>query len=222
MTDEHELIVINNATYHDYKMKNREECDKLGIKCVEFDQPPNLNAGDSHGFALDKTLEVYARHNNDLVFLVDFDLFPIEKISIKEELLKDNQIFGIAQSKKTVSYLWPGFLIFDVPKMPQFETISLKGGSVEGCNVDTGGKLHNYTKQHPEIKVRQIRSGYWTEDHPILQRIEHKYIDEYQSWIIEDKFFHYGRGSNWDRYSKDFIDKKNDASFELMDTLLKE
>lgn len=160
LKDEYEFIIFNDAS--DKRLKNLidQTCLNLGLKC--FRVPPELHfqynhPSDRHADGLRYAMELIGFNHDDIVMIVDSDVFLLKPFSIRE-YLQDNVIAGKvearANSTNRIRYISPILMMFNIPKLPEKNLIYFKGGTHYGLPCDNGAQMHYYLKKYPQLKIK--------------------------------------------------------------------
>ena len=145
-------------------------------------------------------------------------MFPIKEFSISR--WDNSDCFGVLQNRSHLKYLWPNLFFFKsyLPDKEQIDWNILVDG---GINSDTGGKTHNYLKNHPDLKMSQFKilsSCNWNKENSDLElpqkvwdflKNDIKNVDgKYWCEMYDEIFLHYRAGSNWENISKTIHQKR--------------
>lgn len=172
---EYQIVVIDNST--DLKTSNEIKTIVGLNKYIKIDANCGLNYSLSHATALNQSYQILKNSFDYMVFF-DHDLFPISKFSIKD-VLKENVIVGLAQSRNSVHYYWAGCVFFNNSVLRGKIDFSIN----DNFRSDTGGNLHRIIDEYPN------KCGYF----------EESYIGD--SSIISQgdscRFIHFRNASNW-------------------------
>lgn len=190
LIDEHELVIFNDAP--DQNMSNIIEsvCKNLKIQCVRIPQEihskPYLPRPSYGPFAeyqqgsvrncnvVQYSLNVMGFDHDDIVGLIDSDIFLVKKFSIREYMAGYDiaawkrmcyELFGSCSGthrNNHFGYLWIGLVFLDMRTMPNKRTINFNCGIVEGVMVDSGGFTRNYLKNNPKARVKFFDKVYPT------------------------------------------------------------
>ena len=94
--------------------------------------------------------------------MLDGDMFLVKPFSIRR-FMKDYDIAGFPQNRSNkVCYLFPGLVFLNMASLPNKETMDWSGGYINGDHLDTGGQMHHYLKNNPNIRLfhmNQIHLG---------------------------------------------------------------
>ena len=168
LSEDHELVVFNDANQPDLKKAIEATCFRLGIRCFNIPQKihnqPYLKREKGEDFNLpavrNANVVQYALNHlgffhDGIVIIIDSDMFLTKPFSAKK-LLKDTPIAGVPQSYQNngiaISYLWIGLAFLDMTRLPNKESLNFNCGRIRGVPVDAGGYTYYYLQNHPEIK----------------------------------------------------------------------
>ena len=205
----YDFTVIDNSVDESITLQIDEVCKKNNLKIIKtknkFDSRSNGFHGFSHEVGINAFLnELKNKHNkNDIVILMDHDIFLVSYFNKILDLIKDSSILTIRQEKEHIYYIWPGLAIFNLKKCINIEEISLDGAKLingnwipidNGVFTDVGGHSYHYLKKYNDnIKFVDIA------DYCIQNTDE---INE------KEIFLHFHDGSQWSGYSNEIWDKK--------------
>lgn len=227
LQDGFEFIIFNNATFDTDKTLYNQinaRCRKLGLSVIDIraDQallnamPPGgpyaaPTALDARGMYTSANVanaysmcwawrEVISKENNP-VCVLDSDIFFIRPIRIADILRRYQLAFvpqGRANEHGHLEYMWVGFVLADMPTLPDPSTVNWWCGKAKhNLLVDVGGQTYQYLGVHPDLKVLRVPA----------EPIEHFHY-ELLSVEGEQSVLHYRCGSNWDNKSDDFHNQK--------------
>lgn len=114
-----------------------------------------------HSHLIQYALENFGYNHDDIVGIIDGDVFPIKPISIKS-LLVDVSIAGLDHMDPRCSegdpycghYLCAPFIVFDPKRLPVVNQLKFHVGFIDGVLFDTGSYSQTYLEQHPEVPYR--------------------------------------------------------------------
>lgn len=183
INDNYEYVVINNAI--DSKKRKRlisKTCEKIGVKCIEVKKVKNFNIIGKQkvfnifgkyknpniacAYPIKWAWEKMCKDKNDVIVLIDSDMFLIKQTSFVKELEGNNISFviqyrGIQKGKTaSVTYPWNGICIFNHKKIKNLIDLNWDCGVIEkayinGFSVDVGGYGHFWLKEN-KIKMKHI------------------------------------------------------------------
>lgn len=245
LEDEYELVVFNDASDANMERTINATCSKLGLRCFRVPQelhlkPGRQSAGHRHIDGIQFALTTIGYDHNDMVVLIDSDMFLIKPFSIAEymngiDLAGDLQ--GRAGNGHIVRYLSPALAFMNMKTLPDKRTLSFEGGYIHGLACDVGAHTYYYMQNHPEIKTRfynQLHIGAWkitaiqctvcnnmTCDNctklMVTQGFDEnaiRFIQECPDDIefnMNGHFLHYRCGSNWNNKPQSYIQAKTNA-----------
>jgi hypothetical protein len=159
LQDDYEIVVFNDACDVAICHQIEEVCRKLGITCMRVPQRHTSNAPSCrHQDAIMYSMQTSGFHYNGIVCMFDSDMFLIKPFSIIE-FLRGYDIAAWGQYRPhNVYYLFPGVVFLDMRTLPNKETMSWAGGTINGSACDTGGNMHYYLKDNPHIRRRTMNS----------------------------------------------------------------
>jgi hypothetical protein len=177
--NDYELIVLNDATDPKYKQQIEQTCQKLKITCINFPQELHLTGAlvdylintsngsskwlsTSQGSVRHCQLAQYALDNfgynhDDIVGIMDGDLFLIKEFSLREYLSNYDFIGAVQTDReaKGIEYIWIGAAFFNVKKLPNIKTLSFDLTFVNETWLDSGGRTYYYLKNNPDIRIKK-------------------------------------------------------------------
>jgi hypothetical protein len=177
--DDYEFVVFNDATTYILNKKIREKCTQFGLRCIQIPQDIHDNSAILHPEAngpsarncnvVKYSLDNLGFYHDDIVVLVDSDLFLIKPFSFKE-YLSGYQIGGRYRTCAELhdcmkdhpalpyihTYLWIGLVFIDIPHLPNVHHLNFNSGRINGVFYDTGGGSATYLKNNPTVKVKDF------------------------------------------------------------------
>jgi hypothetical protein len=207
--DNYQYIVIDNSVDNDISNQIDSICNNHKISLIKtinkFDSRYNGLHGFAHEIGIKAFLnELKQKHTkDDLVMLVDHDLFFISYFSKIIDLVKESSILTIKQERNHIYYVWPGLVIFNLKNCVNIEEISLDGAKLingvwipidNGVFTDVGGHSYHYLKKYKDdLKLIDISEL-------MISNIEQ--INE------NHMFYHFHDGSQWSGYSNEIWENK--------------
>jgi hypothetical protein len=236
LANQFEFIICNN-THFDFSSLNRstgkiikrqcmqqnishidigyddELIEKLKLYGDEFLFFPNrtyVNGNIAHAYALCWLWKHYLSKSNDIICIIDFDMFFIDKIDIESLLSSKYDLMYLEQSRgdedNNIQYIWPNLILANLAKLPDKQSINWWCGKVNGISVDVGGQTSEYLKNHKnEINIGGLTQHYYAEDiNCNIQQIN------YETFSIDqiNCILHYRAGSNWNRKDENYHRQK--------------
>jgi hypothetical protein len=207
---EYTFTVIDNSIDKDISSQIQEMCKSHSINFIQtenkFDSRHNGLHGLSHEIGVNTFLnELKNTHNtDDIVMVLDHDIFLISDFSKITDIINDSSILTIKQSREHIFYVWPGLTIFNLKTCVNINEISLNGAQLvngvwepidNGIFTDIGGHSYHYLKKYEnELKFIDLSEYFINE---IIENIGDKHI-----------FFHFHAGSQWSGYSNEIWNNK--------------
>lgn len=232
LLDDYEYVVVNDAEDAKLCAKIEKQCQKFGITILRVPQEEchkNLQKGVRHwenafnfpekwyrvnfreGEVVQYAFDQLGFKHDDLVMMIDSDVFLIKPLSIRE-LMGDHHIY---------SQIWnPELMIFNMPKLPHKNAMIFHSGFVGSKWVDLCDFLHIYIRCHDDLKIKAQERHFV---HELGQLPEsalsamgydvkqigfmHKYVNTINTYgvnnsldqvqFFEKSFLNYCHGSNW-------------------------
>lgn len=163
--------------------------------------------------------------HNDLVMIIDSDMFLVKNFSVAE-YLKGYDISGVLQQRGHVTYLWNGILFFNMKTLPEQSTLNFNCGWVDGELCDVGGHTYFYFKKHPKVRLKPVGGHCFVNAHihqkdqsffhPFLKLMLEKGVTN-SEFFLDFTLFHYRGGGNWDSKSKDYHRHKTQGLHQLIE-----
>ena len=191
--DDYELIVFNDAVNENIKKEIRETCNRLGIQCVDFpqhlhDEWPlsrqmctgvdkkfpwlnNKNGSVRHCHVARYALENFGINHDDIVGVIDGDMFLIRPCSIRE-IMDTYDIIGSRQTdyyQKGYEYAWLALCFFKPYNLPnkhdfhfdlvlhRYNMDPQNGWGTWYLHLDSGAQTYFYLKNNPLVKYKLFK-----------------------------------------------------------------
>lgn len=182
-----------------------------------------------HNHVIQYALDHFGYDHDDIVVLLDHDLFPIKPFSVRA-LLTDVPIIGIDSNFCTnAHYLWVPFIAFDPKRLPDIQQLKFHCDVIDHLFCDSGSASHHYLQAHPDIPYRMYRRCYDREFYhlpiPELKAFgfsrEEVQLIKSMPWpgciefYVDYQFIHYGTGS------ADFHPIKRAGVFAFLNKILR-
>ena len=199
----------------DWERRISLECKSLGIAEIVLTladvNQQAANLGGIYDWILDHIVNV---HNNGPVLFLDSDMFFVRPTNIDEYLYHYNVVTQLVTPTGTqVHHFWPGFLVLDKPRMPNFASMRLS--TLDG---DMGSAAWPYQQKYKN-ELRVLDCGFPGHDHkftkeellqyfnPVVAR--YAYVDEIVSdgWnepAMLGNIYHYRSGGGWRQSDPNF------------------
>lgn len=263
LKDDYRLVIFNDASEQNMVNQINDTCSKLGIECIRIEQEihtrpylprepndrlhsPNIR----HANVVQYSFDTLAFDHQGIVLLLDSDMFLIRPLNITE-LMKDCDIRAVMRGAEKIDYIWPGFSIFNMNKLPNKKTLNFNFGLIDGKRVDSGGYTYFYLKDNPSVKIK-IVDELWSYqlfcqdrfvpahvlniDTPYDQQIkqllllgfndkEIKFLQKKPDtieFLLDKHFLHYRCGTNYDKQSEMYNVKKMHLINEFLLDILKD
>ena len=203
-TDDFTYHCVDNFAYPNQDLM--DQCAELGVRYVRPEMPRQGNAWD-HAPCLN-SLKQYT--SDDVVNVIyEFDVFCVKQFSFMY-YIQGVDISGIYQQRHDFKdeYIAP-FLVV-VNKNSGFSTLDWTGGAP----FDVGGKTREYIRSGKKVNWLSHTPGIRGDDCKIFLG---DYNPNYGCQVIESKFIHYYKGTNWDGSRQDFMNQKNAWFFDLLE-----
>lgn len=231
LKDDYEFVVFNDARDQALRKEIFKVCKALNLRCIAIPQEihdrPYLKRLPHEDFnhsccrcanVVQYSLNELGFFHDDIVAIVDSDLFLIKPFSIRK-YLEGYALAGLNQQREHVNYLWNGLVFFDMPNLPDKQTIDFNCGAVEGVSIDVGGHTYHYLKKHKDVKVRYINEYY---PHKLNKEPIEKLSDfgitektmkfvtvgfDRSALLLDSTFFHY-QSAAWDNRGPKYHNEK--------------
>lgn len=188
LKDDFEFVVFNDAVEEELCKKIEKVCNTYAIQCIRIPQEihsrPYLErpaSGFHSGYNYPSTrnsnvvqysLDILGFNHNDILLLLDSDIFLVQKFSIRE-YLKNYDLAGCKvpcystypphnclkdhPTIKPFHYLWIGFVAMNMRTMPNKKTINFNCGVVfDNIRIDAGGYTCYYLANNKNAKVKNV------------------------------------------------------------------
>lgn len=128
-----------------------------GIATVEeISQHPGIR----HNHVIQYALDHFGYDHDDIVVILDHDLFPMKPISIRM-LLKDVPLVGIERIEKSgITHIWVPFVAFDPKRLPNIRDLKFHGDVIDNCYYDSGTSSYYYLKNNPRVPYKLCPRSY--------------------------------------------------------------
>ncbi len=228
LKDEYEYVVFNDAPNTTMCQIIEQTCKKLDVRCfrVPPHKPHRQAPGYRHIDGITYSLNTLGFDHNDIVIMIDADMFLIKPFSAAQYLKEFDFIGGYQYRSKNgikVVYTFPGLVFMNMPKLPNKRTISFEGGFINKLACDVGGETHYYFQNNPSLKLKLYTAfskdglpkdaqslrklGYDENSIHLILDLDRKYGFQFHG---DTNFIHYyAGGSNWPGYSKDYLKIKD-------------
>ena len=235
--DDYELIVFNDATDPNYKQQIEQMCKTLKIVCVNFPQElhhtgnlidlmkpfklDGTNGSVRHCQLVQYALDNFGYNHNDIVGIMEGDVFLIKEFSIRE-YLKNYDFIGSIQTDregKGLEYIWIGLTFLNIKNLPNVKDLNFDLTFINGTFLDSGGSTYYYLKNNHRIRIKkyfrtpismvpigdeqQLKNlGFTTKEISFLNKTlncqlsKHPFVSE--EFHLDNHFLHYSWSRNAD------------------------
>lgn len=250
LKDDYRFVVFNDAPNQELQDEISKVCEDLYIRCIRVPQTIHKEpyylprqggvAGASAECAetIQYMLDKMGFDHQDIVVVIDSDMFLIRPFSIRE-YLQENQLAANPQVRygahENIHYLLPNLMVFNMTNLPDKETLNFNLGIIDEIMVDTGGYTHFYLKAHPQLKwiANTLHPRPIDIEKPDLNPEIRKHIQAHPKlcnlitklpidveFYIDYAFFHFKAGSNWNQIGDQKMQEKTTMTYEVMDELI--
>lgn len=186
-----------------------------------------------HCHVIQHALDLFGYDHDDIVVIMDGDVFPIKPISIRD-LLIDAPLAGVDSGFHQRHYLWVPFIAFDPTRLPNIKDLKFHLDVIDDLLCDTGSHSYLYLKNNPEVPYRFYPRCFDTDfypwdpstflkfgfDDPRMAQITWPTTMEF---YVDYHFVHYVGGSSSLGGPTDLYPKiKRQALYDLLKCVLKE
>ncbi len=230
--NDYEFIVFNDARDPQLRKDIFDTCKNLGLQCIRIEQEvhdrPYLKRlpGEDYNSSccrcanvVQYSLDEIGFKHDDIVVIVDSDLFLIKELDIRE-YMKDYVVSAVDQARGHVHYLWNCLVFLDVPQLPEKELFNFNCGKVDNISTDVGGHLYYYFKKYSHLPIKYITQWHLQEHSAEvtaklvkkdLTRKTLSFLDDPipdSIFMLDATFLHYQNGTNWNNNDPDYHKKK--------------
>jgi len=229
LKDDYTFIVFNDAPQEEVSNRIIETCNRLNLRCIRIPQAihnaPYLERWPGEDYnhpsvrcsnVVQYSLNTLGFDHDGIAMIIDSDMFLVKEFCV-QEFLNGFDIAGVLQGREHVEYLWIGLVLLNMHTLPDRKTISFNCGKVDGVPVDAGGQTYHYLKNHPEIMKKTIDNHYYSPDFIVSEDTHEnvKFLFSHEckgfEFLLNNSFFHYRAGTNWNYESKEYHEKKTAA-----------
>jgi len=215
MLDNYEYVVFNDARIQADHDALNQKCKQLDIRCLPVPQELHDVASENREnltsfrvslrncTAIQHALETIGFDHDDIVMLLDSDMFPIKPFNAHSYL----QSFHLAGYKYPLhrdhgsidGHIWIGLVLIDMPHLPNRRTLNFYCGLFDGEIVDSGGHTAYYLRDN-DVRVRWFKKE-------LLHLVPSSPCELY----MDGTFLHYAGGTNYFGASQIRVDQKTAA-----------
>lgn len=203
------FTVIDNSIDENITSDIKKICEENQLKLIvtknKFDSRMNGLHGMSHEIGINHFLDELknSHEENDIVMLLDHDVFLISDIEKIYDKILNSSILTIEQVREHINYIWPGLVIFNLKNCVNIQEISLDGAKLinntwvpidNGVFTDVGGHSYHYLKKYSEDII--------------FKDIAENMIQNDDNLNDNHIFYHFHDGSQWSGYSNDIWGQK--------------
>jgi hypothetical protein len=200
--DDFKITVLNDGLDDGQSALIREACLESNVECI--DVPKNLihsSASVAHCAVVQWAYDeiVLKGCMGDIVVMLDSDMFMVRDFSFSE-LVGDFAFAGLPQYRGPIKYYFMGFLVLNMPKLPNPSRLNMFCGIVRGHNVDSGGMIWHYINENPGILINDVVHTSHIKSsnnnlHCLPDKVREKYDENYNIEILQSSFLNYGGAS---------------------------
>lgn len=181
-----------------------EVCQSMETSCPLFMHSGNYsNANVAHAYALCWAWQNVISRERGPIAIMDSDVFLIEPVRLTD-YIQDAVMANIPDGKpyqsEAVMYMWPTFMLADLARLPEPETLCWWCGRIKGVPVDVGGQTYHYFQAHPELKIFNIPRAHFSDNDAV--DFHPANYDEF--YLDKATVLHYRSGSNWNQRSGEY------------------
>ena len=240
LKEDFEFVVFNNAKYDwaggaSYNGIN-EQCGQIGVSVIDIQKDKALldrcqqvefscsmlnpqglysNANVAHAYAFCWAWENIMYKEQIPIAIFDSDVFLIQPTKLTDTL-NPHHICNISDGKPSpegppILYMWPTFVLLDMVRLPDPQTLNWYCGQIRGVPVDVGGQTHHYLQAHPELDVYDVPKQHFP--YPEIAETYPCPVEppDYDEFYLKDAIvLHYRSGSNWNHRSGDYHQRKTE------------
>ncbi len=143
--------------------------------------------GFRHCHVIQYALDHYGYDHDDIVVILDHDLFPMKPLSIRK-LLEDAPLIGIEHiGRHGDRYLWVPFIAFDPKRFPNIRDLKFHCDAINHHFYDTGAASYHYLKNNPNVPYRMYPRIYDQEFyHLSTRKLQHLGLSRDEIRLIKD------------------------------------
>lgn len=218
LKNDHEIIIIHDS-------RNNEYLDQFENICKEFNLPLYHNNSVSgktpsqyHGEVIQWAYDTIIKDEctNDLVFILDHDMFLIDDLDLIE-YVGENDIIGCQQHRSKVEYIWPGLVAFKYQSIKDIEFDFLPG-VYDGQLLDTGGGTCSIL-QTKDIKYKPTTTEY-PDTYDGMDLLDEKINLGFGFELhLDSKFLHFRNACGW--HNNMNKDPKDENKKKVLESILK-
>jgi hypothetical protein len=225
VAEDFEFIVYNNGSSPEFVRRIDEVCQDHGLTSIRVEDADHSDPNVACSYPIQWSFHSRIKRDRDISVIIDSDLFLLKRFSFRE-YTGDHHICAVKQRRGHVRYLWNGLVFLNVPDLPERDLMDWRHGVVEGVGTDVGGFLYSWLRTTSEtLRLKNINysgdiSHRYGNMSCLPRELRSRYQDGFDFQIYENAFFHYKRGSNWDKRSSGHHEEKFRLARDLIDGCL--
>lgn len=173
LKEEYDFIVFNDASDKILREKINQTSKKLNLKCIDIPQEihykgkytklnslPLNNASIRNSNVVQWSLDHFGFKHNDILFLIDSDLFLTRPFSIRKHLenYDISAWLRTSFSSNNIKFLWIGLVFLNMNKIAG-KKINFGCGYINEHLVDAGGFTYYFLKNYSDLKINEIKKN---------------------------------------------------------------
>ena len=178
LQDDYEFLVFNDATNPDNYREIKDTCKSLNVTCIDIPQEihdrPYLHRPTESQYApyhqpsvrnsnvVQYSLDTIGFDHNDIVLLIDSDMFLIKPFSAKK-FMNGYDLAGFYKQKGEFtgidlpfSYLWIGLIFLNSSSLPHKTALNFNCGVIDDVFVDAGGYSYLFLEHVKTARIQSI------------------------------------------------------------------
>lgn len=220
--DDFELVVYNNGSSPELIEAIDAACTEAGVESIRVEGARHSDPNVACAYPIQWSFHERIKFDDDLAVVIDSDMFLLAPFSFRT-FVGDYHICAVKQRREHVKYLWNGIVFLNVPAIPLKDEMNWYHGTIEGVPTDVGGHLYHWLgATSGQLRLRNIDfSGDIASRYGNLfclpKELRAQYREGFDFQIYGNAFFHYKRGSNWNRQSAVYHEQKSQLAIELIE-----
>jgi len=163
-----------------------------------------------HCHVIQYALDNFGYGHDDIVVILDGDIFPIRQLNLRT-LMKKNPLIGSRRmfADQIIDYFWVPFVAFDPKRLPRVRDLKFHVSLINGYIYDTGAASFYYLRENPRVHSKMYdyhsstpfyessidhmeRSGFNENEIELTKTLPWPQCVEFH---IDHHFLHYGASS---------------------------
>jgi len=163
-----------------------------------------------HCHVIQYALDNYGYDHDDIVVILDGDMFPVRPVNIRS-LLKNHDIAASTRyyKKEGIDYPWVTFIAMNMPMLPNKDDLQFHADRIGQYFHDSGANSYHYLKNNPSVLVMKLSvfdtstykpgigrhllaRNFNLKDINFMKRLSRKNFVQFQ---VNNTFLHYGASS---------------------------